>query len=75
MPKTMLFKEYPDLLSVSEMQSALRIGRTTAYRLINNGVISHMKIGRKIKIPKAALVDYITKSCYNIDMATSKLTD
>ena len=75
MAKTMFFKEYPDLLSVSEMQAALRIGRTTAYQLINSGVISHLKIGRKIKIPKDALVDYIAKSCYNNDMATSKLTD
>jgi len=75
MPRTKLFGEYHDLLSVTEMQAALRIGRTTAYRLINSGTISHLKIGRKIKIPKDALVDYIAKSCYNNDMATSKLTD
>jgi len=63
-----MFENYPDVLTISDLQDALGIGRTMAYRLIRNEEIKHLKIGRKIKIPRQYLVDYVKASCYNGDV-------
>ena len=59
-----MFNEYPDVLTINEMQQALGIGRSMAYRLINGGKVKHLRIGKSIKIPKRFLVDYILDECY-----------
>jgi len=60
-----LFKQYQDLLDMTELQSALGVGRSTAYRLIRSGQIRHLRVGRKIKIPRWALMDFVESACYN----------
>ena len=60
-----MFNEYTDLLSINELQNALGIGRTSAYRLINNGEVSHIRIGKSIRVPKRHLIDFINRSCYH----------
>ena len=60
-----IFAEFPDLLTMDNLQKALGIGRTTAYRLINDNKIKHLRIGNVIKIPKLFLIDFVEKSCYN----------
>jgi excisionase family DNA binding protein len=62
---------YPDLMSVENMQKALGIGRSMAYRLIKDGVIKYLRVGKAIKIPKYFLIDFIVRSCYNNDIATN----
>ena len=47
-----MFAEYPDLLSVADMEKALGTGHAKAYELIGNGRLRHMRIGRVIKIPR-----------------------
>jgi excisionase family DNA binding protein len=59
-----MFDNYPDLMTIYDLQNALGIGRSMAYRLINNDEIKHFRIGSSIKVPKQFLVDYIEKSCY-----------
>lgn len=59
-----IFNEYPDVLTIYEMQQALGIGRSMAYRLINDGKIKHLRIGKSIKVPKRFLVDYVLSECY-----------
>jgi excisionase family DNA binding protein len=59
-----MFERFPDVLTIENLQKALSIGRTTAYRLISSGAINHWKIGKTIKIPKPYLLDYIASSCY-----------
>ena len=39
-----MFEEYPDILSVSDVEKALGIGRNKAYYLINHNYIKHIKI-------------------------------
>jgi len=63
-----MFKEFKDILTIEDMQIALGIGRTMAYRLIKNGTVKHFRIGDKIKIPKQFLIDYVNQECYS-DMA------
>lgn len=66
-----MFENYPDVLTVSDLQNALGIGRSMAYRLIRNGYIRHLKIGRKIKVPRRYLIDYVESTCYNNIIATN----
>jgi len=65
-----MFNNFPDVLTVEELQTALGIGRSTAYRLIRGGTIRHLRIGKNIKIPRRYLVDYIEAACYNNGVAT-----
>ena len=67
---TSMFADYSDLLSVSDIQKALGIGRSMAYRLIRNGNIKHLRVGKTIKIPKRFLIDYVVQSCYNSNAVT-----
>lgn len=48
-----LFAEYPDVVSVKQMCIMLGgISMKTAYKLLGNGEIHHLKIGKSFKIPK-----------------------
>ena len=69
-----LFHNYPDLMSIVDMQKALGIGRTKAYQLINNGEINYLKIGKSIKIPKQFLIDFVLRSCYSTDIVIGNLS-
>ena len=60
-----MFNDYPDVLTIEDLQIALNIGRSTAYRLIRSGDIRHLRIGKNIKIPRRYLVEYINEACYN----------
>lgn len=66
-----MFAGYPDLMSMESLQKALGIGRSMAYRLISDGSIRHLRIGKIIKIPKRFLVDFVLTECYNDDVATN----
>lgn len=45
----------PYLASISEVQRALGIGRSTAYRLIGAGKLERVKIGRRTLIKIASI--------------------
>ena len=53
------FKDYPDVVSVDELQAMLRIGRNSA-DLLRSGAIQTLKIGKKYIIPKLNVVKYIS---------------
>ena len=48
---TMIFKEYPDVVSVTQMSKMLGISEKSAYRLLKKNCIEHFKVGRTYKIP------------------------
>ena len=68
MMKDMMFADFPDVMTIYDIQKSLGIGRTAAYKLINTGKIKHLRIGKSIKIPKQFLIDYILSECYTDDM-------
>ena len=68
-----MYDSIPDIISVSDLQQILHIGRHAAYSLIRNNEIRCLKIGRAIRIPKRCLLDYIENSCYNTITATDRL--
>lgn len=57
-----LFTEYPDIMTVPQLRSALGIGRTGVYKLLESRAIRSFKIGNTYKIPKTALLEYVHQS-------------
>lgn len=54
------FDELPLTLKVEDLMPILGIGRNTAYELIRCGQIRSLRIGRQLRIPKQALIDYLS---------------
>lgn len=54
-----LLENCPDVLTVMEAARVLKVGRTTMYRLVQNGEVKHLKIGRKVLIPRIYLQNFI----------------
>jgi excisionase family DNA binding protein len=57
--KPPIFRGYPDVLTVKDLQKALGIGKAAAYGLLEDRSIASIRIGRVYKIPKTALINYI----------------
>ena len=51
--------DYPDIVTVAQLQKMLGISRHLAYDLINDGYISGIKIGNAFKIPKVNVINYL----------------
>lgn len=57
-----LFDTYPDVMSVQQVRSALKIGRTAVYRLLDSNEIQCFKIGNAYKIPKTSLIEFVQRN-------------
>lgn len=58
--------KYPDVLTVEQVAQILGIGKNSAYKLINENMIGHKKIGRKLLIPKICMIDYLESARYSV---------
>jgi excisionase family DNA binding protein len=56
---TPTFDELPDVLTVEEAASFLRIGRRQMYQALARGDIYSAKIGRTIRIPKVGILTWL----------------
>ena len=56
---TSYFKGTPDVMTVLEAAKAMRCSKNTLYALIKEGRLEVIKVGRCIKVPKTALVDFM----------------
>ena len=45
---------------MDELSEMLKIGRNTAYELVRSGAVRSVRVGRNIRIPKQAVIDYVT---------------
>ena len=54
-----MFRDYPDVVSVEQMSEMLGISTKTAYRLLKNNEIKHFRVGRTYKIPKLHILSYL----------------
>ena len=61
-----MFKEFPDIINISQLQIMLGIGKSTAYSLLRNNKIRHVKVGRKYIIPKKEVIEFLNEMCYNM---------
>jgi len=60
-----MFENYPHVITISDLMTMLNIGKSTAYSLLQNNKIQHIKIGRKYVIPKHSVIDFVAGLCYN----------
>ena len=54
-----IFRDYPDVVTVEQMSKMLGISDKTAYALLRDNKIEHFKVGRTYKIPKIHILSYL----------------
>lgn len=54
-----MFTDYPDVLSVEQLQNMLSVSRNCAYELINLGEVKSIKIGKYYRIPKLSVIEFV----------------
>lgn len=59
----LMLKEYPDVMDIEQMCEALSISTKTGYKLLKDGKIEYLKIGRAYRIPKAHILHYLKITC------------
>ena len=52
----------PLALRVEDLMPILGIGRNTAYELVRSGQIRSIKIGRQIRVPRDAVVEFLGRN-------------
>ena len=55
-----LLKDYPDIMGIEEMSAALGVSTKTSYKLLREGKITAIKVGRAYRIPKIHLLAYLS---------------
>lgn len=55
----MMLEQFSDILTVDELCEVLGIGANAAYQMLKDGTISAFRIGRRWKIPREAVQEYI----------------
>ena len=58
----MLLNQENDILTVDDLCEVLRIGKNTAYKLINSGKLKCYRINRTWKIPRQSVEEYIDEA-------------
>jgi len=56
---SIVFKEYPDILDVKQVSEVLGISTKTVYKLIKDGSLSSLKVGREFRVSKVILMKYM----------------
>ena len=51
--------DLPMTLRVEELMPILGIGRNTAYALVRSGRLRSIRVGRQVRIPKNALIEFL----------------
>lgn len=52
-------EELPISLRVEDLMPILDIGRNTAYELVRTGQIRSIKVGRQLRIPRNAIIEFL----------------
>ncbi|WP_374713532.1 helix-turn-helix domain-containing protein [Symbiobacterium terraclitae] len=52
----------PMLLTVAQVASMLQIARSKAYEMVAQGEIPSVRLGRSVRVPRAALAAWVTSS-------------
>ena len=59
MSDNILFSEYPDVVTVYDLQKMLKIGRNSAYDILKSGLIKTIKVGKRYIIPKQSVINFL----------------
>lgn len=55
-----MFVDYPDVITIDDLQAMLHIGRNTAYKMLQDDMIKTFRIGKKYIIPKASVINFVS---------------
>jgi len=66
----LMLKEYPDVMSIDQMCEVLSVSTKTGYKIIKEGSICCLKVGRAYRIPKAHLLSYL---CIGLNSAPTPI--
>ena len=55
-----MLKKCKDVLTVNDLFEILPLGRSKIYELLKNNQIKHLRIGKKIIIPKQSIIDFLS---------------
>ena len=55
----LMLKAYPDILNIDEMCEVVKVSTKTGYKLLKEGKIGSIKVGRTYRIPKVHLLSYM----------------
>ena len=56
---SLMLKDYPDVMNIDQMCEILGVSTKTGYKLLKNGEVTFIKIGRTYRIPKAHIISYL----------------
>ncbi|MBK5216714.1 MAG: helix-turn-helix domain-containing protein [Propionibacteriales bacterium] len=51
-------------LTVAEVAAQMRVSKMTVYRLVHNGELEALRVGRSFRVPEDAVEAYLTKSYF-----------
>ena len=55
----MMYPDYPDIVTVPQLQKMLGISRGLAYKLVRENEIHGIKIGNALRVPKVNVINYV----------------
>lgn len=55
----LMLREYPDVMDIQQMSELLGVSTKTRYKLLREGEIAALKVGRTYRIPKAHILTYL----------------
>ncbi|MDQ3628659.1 MAG: helix-turn-helix domain-containing protein [Actinomycetota bacterium] len=51
-------------LTVAEVATTMRVSKMTVYRLVHNGTLEAVRVGRSFRVPEEAVQAYLKSSYY-----------
>jgi excisionase family DNA binding protein len=51
-------------MTVAEVAAAMRVSKMTVYRLVHNGELPAIRVGRSFRVPEDAVNEYLRKSYF-----------
>jgi len=57
-----MYENFPDVADVETMMKMLNIGKSSAYALLRQNKIRHVRVGKKYIIPKQSIIGFLNDS-------------
>ena len=54
-----ILRDYPDVMNIEQVSQILGVSTSTGYKLIRDGQLCCLKVGRTYRIPKVHLLEYL----------------
>lgn len=55
----MMLKKYPDVMNIKQLAEILSVSTKTCYKLVSDGKIEVIQVGRAYRIPKTKVFKYL----------------